>query len=105
VEALERTVAKMKVKAKAMRAAARQADDRMTELEAEVSRLEDALAKATRAAPAKMPRAAAARPRKQSRELDPGDAVPPGVAVQEPAPLDQEAEAARASLEENLSGE
>jgi hypothetical protein len=52
-----------------------------------------------------MPRAAAARPRKQSRELDPGDAVPPGVAVQEPTPLDQEAEAARASLEENLSGE
>jgi len=69
-----------------MRAAARQAGARIAELEAEVSRLEGALAKATRAAPAKTPRAAATRPRKQSRELDPGDAVPPGVAVQEPAP-------------------
>jgi len=96
-----------------MRAAARQAGARIAELEAEVSRLEGALAKATRAAPAKTPRAApaktpraaATRPRKQSRELDPGDAVPPGVAVQEPAPLDPEAEAARASLEEKLSGE
>ena len=39
VEALERTIARMKAKAKVMRAAARQADDRMTELEAEVTRL------------------------------------------------------------------
>jgi len=31
--------------------------------------------------------------------------VPPGVAVQEPAPLDPEAEAALANLEENMSGE
>ena len=105
VEALERTVATLKAKAKVMRAAARQADARMTELETEVTRLEGDLAKAGRAAPAKAPRAAAARPSKQSRELDPGDAVPPGVTVQEPAPLDAEAEAARASLEENLSGE
>ena len=97
MEALEGTVARMKAKAKAMRDAARQADARMTELEAEVTRLEGALAKA--------PRAAAVRPRKQPRERDPGDAVPPGVAVQDPAPLDLEAEAALASLEEKLSGE
>ena len=107
VEALERTVAKLKLKAKAMRAAARQADDRMGELEAEVSRLEDALAKASRTAPTKAPRAAGVRARKQSTpgERDPGDGVPPGVAVQDPEPLDQEAEAALASLEEKLSGE
>lgn len=78
---------------------------RIAELEAEVTRLEGALAKAAPATLAKAPRAAAARPSKQSRELDPGDAVPPGVAVQEPAPLDPEAEAALANLEENMSGE
>ena len=105
VEALEGTVARMKAKAKAMRNAARQADARMTELEAEVTRLEGALAKASLTAPAKAPRAAAVRPRKQPRERDPGDAVPPGVVVQDPAPLDLEAEAALASLEEKLSGE
>ena len=41
----------------------------------------------------------------RSREIDPGDAVPPGVAVLDPEPLDAEAEAARDALEENLSGE
>lgn len=107
VSALEQTVAKLKLKAKAMRATARQADERMGELEAEVSRLEDALAKVSRTASAKAPRAAGVRARKQSTPggRDPGDGVPPGVAVQDPEPLDQEAEAALASLEEKLSGE
>lgn len=104
VEALERTVAKMKAKAKVMRATARQADARMTELESEVSRLEAALAKASRAVPAKAARATAVRPSKPPRQRDPGDAVPPGVAVQDPEPLDAEAEAALASMEEKLSG-
>ncbi|MGI4798514.1 MAG: hypothetical protein ACRYG8_31615 [Janthinobacterium lividum] len=58
---MEQTVAKLKLKTKAMRTVARQADDRMGELEAEVSRLEDALAKARRAAPAKTPLAAGVR--------------------------------------------
>ena len=106
VEALERTVATLKAKTKGTRTAARQASARIAELEAEVTRLEGALAKASRAAPAKAPRAAAAvRPRKRPHDIDPGDAVPPGVAVQEPEPLDAEAEAALASLEEKLSGE
>jgi hypothetical protein len=78
---------------------------RIAELEAEVTRLEGTLAKAAPATLAKAPRAAAICPRKQPRALDPGDAVPPGVAVQEPAPLDPEAEAALANLEENMSGE
>ena len=104
VEALERTIAKLKLKVKVMRADARQADDRMGELEAEVSRLEGALTKASRTAPAKAaPRAAAVRARKQpAARRDPGDGVPPGVAVQQAEPLDAEAEAALASLEENL---
>ena len=106
VEALERMVATLKAKAKVMRAAARQADARTTELEAEVTRLEGALAKASRTVPAKMPRAAAVRARKQPLGArDPGDGVPHGVAVQEAKPLDEEAEAALASLEEKLSGE
>lgn len=84
-----------------MHAAAKQADERMTEFEAEVTRLESAFAKANRAAPDK-----ALRARKQPpRDIDPGDGVPPGVAVLEPEPLDAGAEAARASLEEKLSGE
>jgi hypothetical protein len=47
------------------------------------------------------------RAKRQSREIDPGDAVPPGgvtgVAVQEPAPLDEQAETALENLEEHLS--
>jgi hypothetical protein len=39
------------------------------------------------------------------REIDPGDSVPPGVAVEEPAPLDLEAETALANLEERLVDE
>lgn len=39
------------------------------------------------------------------RPVDPGDAVPPGVAVIEPEPLDDEARAARDALTSNLSGE
>jgi hypothetical protein len=41
----------------------------------------------------------------QRREIDPGDAVPPGVAVEEPAALDLEAETALENLEEHLGGQ
>jgi hypothetical protein len=37
--------------------------------------------------------------------MDPGDAVPSGVAVEEPAPLDLEAETARENLEQHLGDE
>ena len=43
--------------------------------------------------------------RARHREIDPGDSVPPGVAVEEPAPLDLEAETALANLEERLVDE
>lgn len=39
-----------------------------------------------------------------SRPIDPGDAVPPGVAVIEPEPLDDEAKRARDALTSHLSG-
>jgi hypothetical protein len=45
------------------------------------------------------------RSKRQRRGVDPGDAVPPGVAVEEPAPLDEEAETIRENLEENLKAE
>ena len=38
-------------------------------------------------------------------EIDPGDAVPEGVAVQEPAPLDEEAETALENLTEHLKAD
>ena len=41
----------------------------------------------------------------RARTIDPGDAMPPGVAVQQPQPLDEEAVAARDALDEHLSGE
>jgi hypothetical protein len=39
------------------------------------------------------------------RGRDPRDAVPPGVAVENPAPLDAEAESARDNLKKQLGGE
>ena len=98
VEKLERSLSTARARNRALVQASRKADERITELEMEVERLEKAAARA----PAR--EAAPRRPRRQ-RGIDPGDAVPPGVAVEEPAPLDEEAEAARESLEENLSGE
>jgi hypothetical protein len=74
-------------------------------LEGEVARLEKKVAsQAARATRGPRPRTAASSKRRSS-EIDPGDAVPPGVAVEEPAPLDVEAEAARENLEERLGGE
>ena len=43
------------------------------------------------------------RPPGSSKVVDPVDAVPPGVAVQTPEPLDEEAAAAWYALEEDLS--
>ena len=44
------------------------------------------------------------RPPGRKKAVDPGDAVPPGVAVEEAEPMDAEAEAARDALDANLSG-
>ena len=45
------------------------------------------------------------RRRAKPRRIDPGDAVPQGVAVEEPAPLDSEVEIARDNLEAHLHDE
>jgi hypothetical protein len=65
---------------------------------AQIAQLEKRVA----AAPASSQQPKPARAKRRSREIDPGDAVPPGVAVQEPAPLDEEAETALENLEEHL---
>ena len=94
VEKLERTVLRLRNRNKSLTQAAAAAKERIEELEAEIAR---------RASPAasrpSAPRSPAPGPRRQ-RERDPGDAVPPGVAVETNAPLDAEEEAVKERLEQ-----
>ncbi len=104
VEKLEQLVATLRAKSREANKAAKAAAARIGELEAEVAALE----KKAAAAPPRLRETKPTRParsRYQSREIDPGDAVPPGVAVQEPAPLDEEAETALENLETHLDHE
>jgi hypothetical protein len=94
LEKLERLVASLRAKSRDANKAAKVAAARIAELEAEVARLE------TEAAAA-----AVREPRRHRHEIDPGDAVPPGVAVEEAAPLDNEAETALENLEAHLAHE
>ena len=95
----------MQAKSREASRAAKLAERRIAELEAQVGHLQGEAAKT--AAPvaqegeAKRPRRG--RPPGRKNAIDPGDAVPPGVAVLAPEPMDAEAEAARDALEKNLS--
>ena len=71
---------------------------RMAELEGEVARLQTQLA-AMSAQPAALPNSGS------TRDIEPGDAVPPGVAPADPEPADREAEIGRENLEAHLRGE
>ena len=77
-----------------------QLQGRVAELEARVATLERPT-QARGAPPADTP----TRRRPGPRNFDPGDAVPPGVAVIEPEPLDDEAKAALDNLEHKLPHE
>jgi hypothetical protein len=88
VEKLERANAALRTKSREANKAAKVSAARIAELEAEVDQLQQSTT--ARRSP---------RPRRQS--IDPGDAVPPGVAPQTPAPPDQEVEAARDNLEKH----
>jgi len=101
VETLERANATLRAKNRDANRVAKTAAARIAELEDQVAQLEKRVAAALRkSAPS------AASPRKRrSREIDPGDAGPPGVAVQEPAPLDEEAETALDNLIEHLEAD
>ena len=103
IEKLEVANAALKAKSRETNRAAKVANKRIDELETELARLQEQTARQSIAPKAEK---VARRGRQaRGREIDPGDAVPPGVAVLEPEPLDAEAEAARDALEENLSGE
>jgi chromosome segregation ATPase len=97
VEALEQANATLRAKNRDANRSAKTAAARIAELEDQVAQLEKQM---TSAQP--KPKRSAPSPRKRRREIDPGDAVPEGVAVQEPAPLDEEAETALENLTENL---
>ena len=112
VEKLERTVATLRARSRDAVRAAKQATARIEELEAELAA--KPAATAPRAA-SRTPRPAAkadtpTAPRKTrarrgqalSDERDPGDAVPPGVAVAEPEPMDEEATTAFENLQARL---
>src|SRR6202051_1700826 len=101
-EKLERANATLRAKNRDASKAAKVATARIAELEDQVAQLERKAA--SQAAPAKRgpkpePKA---RSKGQGSAVDSGDAVPPGVAAQEPAPLDEEAETARENLEGHL---
>lgn len=97
--------AALKVKAGEANRATKIAARRIAELEAEIQQLYQASAKVVLPTepllPVKPPRAPSTR---RNKTIGPGDAVPPGVAVQEPEPIDAKVSAARAARKENLSG-
>ena len=102
IEKLEVGNATLKAKSRETNRVAKAANKRIAELEAELAQLQEPAARQAVAPPVE--KTARRGSRARSREIDPGDAVPPGVAVLDPEPLDAEAEAARDALEEKLSG-
>ena len=107
IEKLETANAALKAKSREANRTAKAAARRIAELEEQVAQLQAEAAQPT--APPAPPIAEAkivrrGRPPGRRKGIDPGDAVPPGVAVQDSEPLDEEAIAAREALEENLSG-
>ncbi len=105
MEQLQATKAALQAKGREASRAAKLAERRITELEAQVEQLQAEAAKT--ATPVveegEAKRSRRGRPPGRKNAIDPGDAVPPGVAVEEPQPMDPEAEAARNALEKNLS--
>ena len=104
-EKLEAANAALKAKGRETSRAANLAQGRIAELEGQVEQLQAQAVKPVMPSPAEAEVKASRRGRSPVRKkaVDPADAVPPGVAVEEPEPMDPEAEAARNALEENLS--
>lgn len=100
---LERANATLRARSRDAGRAAKTAAARIAELEDHVARLGKQVRAQERDTGGDQPAASReGRRRARHRDIDPGDAVPPGVAVEETAPLDSEAETARDSLEANL---
>ena len=113
VEKLERTVATLRIRSREAVRAAKQAAVRINELEMQLA--EKPAPEPAAAAPraiTRTPKQTTARSAPKAAKLprgqrsspgrDPGDAVRPGVAVDDPEPMDGEATAAYQSLEANL---
>jgi len=113
VEKLERINTTLRAKSRELNKTAKAVAIRIAELEEEVTQLQKkALAEPKRETKPKV----SARRKRLSQDpgpdsgsissrdngIDPGDAVPPGIAVAEPAPLDEDARAALHNLEEHL---
>jgi hypothetical protein len=92
VTKLERENERLRLRSRDSSKSAKDSEARIEELETQLRRLERRVAAQDRPS----------RPRR--REVDPGDAVPPGVAVEEAEP-DAEAEAARENLTTHLHDE
>ncbi len=105
MEELQAAKAALQAKGREASRAAKLAERRIAELEAQVEHLQEEAAKtavpAVQEEEAKRPRRG--RPPGRKNAIDPGDAVPPGVAVEEPEPMDPEAEAARDALDKHLT--
>src|SRR5271166_1810297 len=80
VEELERTNATLRTKSREANRAAKMAAARIAELEDQVARLENQAAPPRPPAKDSSKPTAPARSKRQRRGVDPGDAVPPGVA-------------------------
>ena len=107
IEKLEAANVALKAKGREANRTAKAADHRIAELEKQVTQLQtEAAAKPGPVAPPapEVKTVRHGRPPGRSKTVDPGDAVPPGVAVQNPEPLDEEAAAARTALENHSSG-
>ena len=100
VEKLERANATLRTKSREATRAAKLSAARIAELEDKVARLQGQLPGTTDSHLAASPDSGP-----QERDIDPGDAVPPGVAPEDPNPPDLEADTARENLEAHLRGE
>ena len=101
VEKLERANTTLRTKNREANRAAKLSAARMAELEGEVARLQTQLAAmSAQTQPAALPDSGS-----PTRDIAPGDAVPPGVAPADPEPADREAEIGRENLEAHLRGE
>ena len=107
IEKLETANATLKAKSREANRAAKVSARRIAELEEQVAQFETAATKvaASVATPSEVNPVRRGRPPGRSKAIDPGDAVPPGVAVQKSEPLDEKTTAARDALEEHFSGE
>lgn len=105
VEKLERANATLRAKSREAARAAKLAAGRIAELEEEVAQLQKRVASQAAAAKRARKPASVTRSEPPRQSLDPGDAVPPGIAPEEPIPPDEEAERAQEKLDEHLGRE